>query len=1022
MVLHQTVHPSDNSFDLAFLWKLTGSTDQSRLRAAIDHVIGEMTAFRTSYSTAAGELTAMVNPERPRTEILEIPPDLSDTQAERWIQASLRNDIDDGPFDLSSTSQVRCKIGATDEATYVTLHTAHIAGDVYACYEMLDAMAACYDSDRSQWPAITEKLREHPGSIPPGTPSDTALEALTELYADVDSFANADIAGTRTDGRTPGRRISFQIPSDVLDSLRDSDAYKSFGPVAVLYSAYAAVVHRICATDDFIVGIPMADRAGVKGKAASGFFVNTLPLPVQITRETTWDELLTKIRRGLSTLQRAKSVYPLTVHHDRVCPQATNQTLDNAVTYYKRELKPCFSDMGSTSIPVERSTVSYPIMVTFADGSDAMTVEMSLAAPFEGTGLDTELISALRSIAHAPSACIIQPDYSLGAGTPVVEASADDESVWHRLQSLSKRHPDRTAIRAERDVTYAELVAEARLFATGLQRKSASYYVVLSLPKSADSVIAFFGIMASGRVCVPVDPSTPSARFQHILETLLATGTNDVTVVADLVTGHGAGDIPAGRLEHYADLLSQGATPGDVDLSAVADTAYVIFTSGSTGKPKGVEVGHTGMLPLFDGATSTMRLSHEDTWIWLHSSNFDYSIWEIFCPLARGATLSIPDAQTQSDPLRLAEYLETERVTVLCETPAGLKRFGRLVTERRELFRSIRVLTVGGEAFSARELEPWRYLMMSGLNVFNMYGLTENTVVATILPMDLVPPDCSTNLIGYPVDSLEALCLDRYGRTSLPGQAGELHLAGCGLARGYLELPEETRRRFRHLRQPDGRVRRWLATGDRCRETELGFAYIGRIDNQIQLRGFRIELGDLESTALLHDGVRSVAAAKIDSPDGPYLALWYVGETAEAAVLTHLRKALPAYMVPALVRQMPALPTTTNGKTDLAALIGDLHDRPAHVRSGTPGDVHESGSLEATICSIWSAVTGYPAVLPTSRLFDIGGTSLDAVEIARRLNDLPRPINVDVVDLFEYTTPAELASYIEAQERRENAS
>lgn len=100
MVLHQTVHPSDNSFDLAFLWKLTGSTDQSRLRAAIDHVIGEMTAFRTSYSTAAGELTAMVNPERPRTEILEIPPDLSDTQAERWIQASLRNDIDDGPFDL----------------------------------------------------------------------------------------------------------------------------------------------------------------------------------------------------------------------------------------------------------------------------------------------------------------------------------------------------------------------------------------------------------------------------------------------------------------------------------------------------------------------------------------------------------------------------------------------------------------------------------------------------------------------------------------------------------------------------------------------------------------------------------------------------------------------------------------------------------------------------------------------------------------------------------------------------------
>ncbi|WP_237225240.1 condensation domain-containing protein [Rothia nasisuis] len=441
MVLHQTVHPSDNSFDLAFLWKLTGSTDQSRLRAAIDHVIGEMTAFRTSYSTAAGELTAMVNPERPRTEILEIPPDLSDTQAERWIQASLRNDIDDGPFDLSSTSQVRCKIGATDEATYVTLHTAHIAGDVYACYEMLDAMAACYDSDRSQWPAITEKLRERPGSIPPGTPSDTALEALTELYADVDSFANADIAGTRTDGRTPGRRISFQIPSDVLDSLRDSDAYKSFRPVAVLYSAYAAVVHRICATDDFIVGIPMADRAGVKGKAASGFFVNTLPLPVQITRETTWDELLTKIRRGLSTLQRAKSVYPLTVHHDRVCPQATNQTLDNAVTYYKRELKPCFSDMGSTSIPVERSTVSYPIMVTGTTHRDREMLlvtwtrkEAMLKALGTGLSIDPQKV-----VVAADSVCLFPAEPS----ETHIQARTESFTIdSHHICAVSSLAPD----------------------------------------------------------------------------------------------------------------------------------------------------------------------------------------------------------------------------------------------------------------------------------------------------------------------------------------------------------------------------------------------------------------------------------------------------------------------------------------------------------------------------------------------------------------------------------------------------
>lgn len=1022
MLLHQTVHPLDNGFDLAFLWRLTGAINRTKLRAAIDHVLGDMTAFRTSYDTAGGQLVAEVHPGRPKTEVLELPRELPDADAEGWLTVWAHAAIDGGPFSPSARSQARCAIGHTDAATYVFLHTAHIAGDVYACYEMFDAMAECYESEPATWSSITERLREHPGSIVPNRAGDLALDGLTALYANVESFSNAAIATTRPDGRMAGSRITFPVPADVVRDLRRSELYLEFGAVAVLYSAYAAMIHRLCATDGFVVGLPVADRAGVVGKAASGFFVNTLPLPLEISLETSWRDLVAQMRKGLSTLQRSKSIYPLTVHRERVCPHVTNQTLDNAVTYYKRELKPRFSGVASASIPLARATVPYPIMVTFADEVDSITVELSIAAPFETAGLDTELVAMLGAIARDAEGQVVRPEFVRDSVESIDDPPLLSESLWQRIQSRAAQDPEHPAIRAERIVTYRDLVADAERFAEALNQIDASRYVVLSLAKSSASIVAFAGIMASGRVCVPVDPSTPQSRFEHIVETLVVADGSTVSVIADSESSHPALGIDSCSVESFDELQRGSRNPSSGRDNQVADTAYVIFTSGSTGRPKGVDVGHAGLLPLFDGAAVDMDFTAADTWIWLHSGNFDYSIWEIFCALATGATLCIPDKRTHGDPVALAEYIASEEISVLCETPAGLKRFGRLVTERRELFSRIRVLTVGGEAFSARELDAWREHMVSGLRVYNMYGLTENTIVATVLPMDLVPADLSTNLIGHPVASIEAVCLDRYGRVPLPGQAGELHLAGPGLAHGYLGRPAETDERFRRLRQANQTVRRWLATGDRCTETEYGYAFMGRLDSQVQLRGFRIELGDIESSALLCEGVASAVAAIIDGADAPFLAIWYSGLASETQVLDHLRQTLPAYMVPVAVRRVPEFPTTSNGKTDLASLKRELESSSSTALHPTSGGADASGQLQEIICRIWGEVTGRSNVLPSSRLFDLGGTSLDAVEIARRLNELPRPIVVDVVDLFEYTTPAELASYIEAQQAKERVS
>ncbi|MGC3023416.1 MULTISPECIES: amino acid adenylation domain-containing protein [Brevibacterium] len=1020
MVLHQAVHPTDNSFDLAFIWKVTGRVDRDRLRAAIDHVVGDMTAFRTSYSTVGGQLLAHVNDGLSATTTLDIPNGLSTAQTEAWIQNYLGRKIDGGPYDLSAECQMLCAIGSTEDATYVAVHTAHIAGDAYSCYAMLDAMSACYDADDSQWASITQRLREHPGTVKLVEPGESELAALSSLYDDVESFSNDAITAARTRGRITGQRTSFQVPHQVVENLRGSEAFSEFGTVAVLYAAYASLIHRVSSSDDFTIGIPIADRSGVTGKSASGFFVNTLPLPLHIDQSTTWRDLLTAVKRGLSVLQRSKSVYPLTLHQEQVCPQTINHTLDNAVTYYRQELKPNFSGCTSTSIPVERSTVPYPIMVTFADSSDSIAIEMSLSDGLGDSGLDKVLIEDLGEIANAPSSTIVRPDYvAIDDFTPIEEPT-QSESVWSRLQDLANRQPEKIAIRAERDLTYRELTSEAAHLATSLHQLDASQHVVLSTPKSADAVVAFIGIMASGRVCVPIDPTTPAARFQHIVDTISAQNSAEVTVLVDRTESHRASVISACKLTTVHNLLAR--SNDGAESFARNDIAYVIFTSGSTGRPKGVEVKHSGMLPLFDGVISTMCLSKDDTWIWLHSSNFDYSIWEIFCPLSLGATLSIPDAQTQSDPLALANHLRDHAVTVLCETPAGLKRFTRVVDDHPYLFTTIRVLTIGGEAFSASELAPWRKLMFAGLSAFNMYGLTENTVVATVLPMDLVEPDNSTNLIGYPVDSLSAICIDRYGRLSRPGVSGELYLAGAGIARGYLGLPDETRSRFKLLQESDGTVRRWLATGDLCHMTDQGLVYHGRIDNQIQLRGFRIELGELEATALSLDAVKSAIAVKIDSVDGDFLALWFVGEVPESSLRAHLRNQLPSYMVPAVIVAIEELPTTINGKTDTSALIDDLKENTSPVHTSEAKTETAANSLESEICRIWSEVTGHPDVAPTSRLFDIGGTSLDAVEITRRLNELPHPVELDVVDLFEYTTPAELAAHVGAPKTKEYTS
>jgi amino acid adenylation domain-containing protein len=485
------------------------------------------------------------------------------------------------------------------------------------------------------------------------------------------------------------------------------------------------------------------------------------------------------------------------------------------------------------------------------------------------------------------------------AGSPVSE----------RILRWAARCPEREAIiDGPTAMTYDELATRVgrlvgRLRAIGAGRDTV---VALYLPRSAELVVAATAVLVAGAAYLSLDIDQPFTRTRRILKD---SGAQQLITLSELWSING----DAGPIPMYLDDPGLYAQTPDVPRPPEPDAlAYLTYTSGSSGTATGVQIEHAGLTNLVDWYGECHQVTGEDVVTQLSWPSLDSFALEVWPCLAHGATLRIADRRLLSTPDRLADWLAVAGVT-LCLVSAPVAE--ELLTVPWSSDARLRAVLVGGDGLTRYPPEglPFR--------LFNSYGHTECTVVATSGEVPGADDRQGQPPIGAPIRGITAYVLDPDLNPVEDGRPGQLYLTGTGLARGYVGPAAHTMARF--LPDPFSVVTgaRMYATGDLVRRDADGaLHFLGRTDDQIRIMGHRIEPAEIEAALLRSDPVLAAAVVAHRSvADGVERLVAYVvceGEFDGPAVLARLAGELPDYLTPAVVIQVDALPVTAYGAVD----------------------------------------------------------------------------------------------------------
>ncbi|MEU5345296.1 amino acid adenylation domain-containing protein [Streptomyces sp. NPDC020766] len=1018
LVLHHRLYPGDTAFTLAHAERIRGEFDVERLRDALEFILSESVGLNLVFRQGAEGDVAHRHPGRPVVRILDAPRSL-DAESEAAAVATEIGRAADRPRTPHEWPLYEVTLYRGRHADYLGVVCTHLVSDAITMFNIAEIASQLYQDQRLS-PDYLAGLRYQPVNTMSPHRTAAAVSAYRKLLSGVSRLSHEGLSEKRrADGALPGVVRQVALPPDLDAALRSSDLAIQSGAYTVFLAAHAVVISSLTGQPDVVVGVPLATRRNWQQMFALGYFINTLPLALNLDRIPTFADLCDVVAVRIRTMLRHK-LLDLTEQAPQVFEGRRTPVLqmDNAITHYRKAYPLNLPGCTTDTLFVPRSLVRYPLAVNVREGDRGFTLGIEYATRLAPADPAAMLIHVLRTVVANPltqlsGIQVLGPEADRGLDELVNRYRAQQKpatvDTW--FSATARKHPERTAVTdATGTWTYAELDSAVSRVADALDRGDHGEHVAVAMPRGRELVAVLLGVLRSGRTYVPLDPNAPAGRLRHILGQF-----DGITLVADDTLPHPAARRRLSPGELLAEIPGPRDQPDPHDPHkerargrgpSADDVAYIIFTSGSTGVPKGVEVTHHNVTRLFAAASEHYDFDENDVWCLFHSYAFDFAVWEMLGALLHGGRLVVPDEETIRSPVSFARMLAHRGVTVLNQTPSAFRRLTDVLDADLAAELRVRWVIFGGEALRPGTVQPWAELMGARARLVNMYGITETTVHTTFHEIDPATVDAGdSGVIGKPLADLRISVVDRHLNRCPTGVPGEILVAGDGVARGYLGRPDLTAERFLTGSRYGDRVYR---TGDRAYVRPDGnLVYLDRIDRQVQLRGYRVELGEVETALRGVRGLKDVHVA-VHTPDGsePLLAAWIVADEeipADAAIRSLLLNQLPAYMLPALYVRIAELPLTVNGKVDAGALPA-----PATTRAdSTPGS--EDGTTDA-VARIWAEVIGRDTVGPDVSFFEAGGNSMHVIQVHRRLTQELQTEGLDVVELFEYPTPRLLAA------------
>jgi amino acid adenylation domain-containing protein len=1012
--------------------RLRGLLNPDALEHSLNAIVSRHEAIRTTFTFADGQPEQLIAPSSTIKIALKnletLPEDVQSSEIERLTLLEGRQ-----PFDLTRGPLLRAsllRLREDEHVLVVTIH--HIVSDAWSLGVIVRELRAFYDAFvEGTEPALSELPIQY---------ADFALWQREWLQGDR-LEAQLEYWRKKLEGQLPvlelptdrprppvqsfqGAREAFTLARELSEQLNVLCRQEGVTLFMLLLAAFQTLLYRYSGQTDILTGTPIAGRERTETQNLIGLFVNTLVMRNTFSGALRFRELLALTREtALDAYAHQDVPFEKVVEELRLDRDTSREALFQVMFVLQNTPAPVLELKGLSLevLPIHNQTAKFDLLLAMQELNGLLQGSLEYSTDlFDKTTIERmvgQFETLLQSIAtdveqELDELSLLTADeehhllYDLNATTVAYPL---DNFIHQQFEAQAERTPDAVALVFEgQQLSYGELNKRVNRLAHFLRDLGVGPEVLVGvmMERSLEMVVSLMGIIKAGGAYVPLEPSYPEDRLAYI------TTNAQMRVVL--------------TQERFRELLNVNTVPvipvdaewPNIELCPAANPvsgvtgenlAYVIYTSGSTGRPKGAMNTHYGICNRLLWMQDAYQLNESDRVVQKTPFSFDVSVWEFFWPLMTGATLVVATPGGHQDSSYLVKLIREQEITTIHFVPSMLQAF--LEDPNLETCTSLKRVICSGEALQYAQQE--RLLARLDTSLHNLYGPTEAAIDVTFW-------ECrrdsgrTTVPIGYPIANTQIHLLNGRLEPVPTGMAGELHIGGINLARGYLNRADLTAEKFIPNPFSADAGARLYKTGDSARYLADGsIEYLDRLDQQVKIRGFRIELGEIEAVLRQDQRLRDVVvAAREDHLGEKCLMAYLVAEQSSLPALeelrSHLKETLPAYMVPAHFVYLDELPLTTSGKVDRKALPAPPQVDPTLTESyATPVN-----QLEEILADIWAGVLGLERVGRDDNFFDLGGHSLLATKLVYRIQE-SLGVALPLRRIFEEPTVAAAAGVIE---------
>lgn len=1006
---YQEMNPQSSAYNLNYLFKVTGKIDVLKLRKSIEQVFNQNPILSVNFRTKNNKLVQEVNLKQAKVDIVQ---DITEQNALEFIKK-----VSSVPMDMKLDPLALAQIFVIPDGCLLFMKLHHSIFDAMSFDSLSHQITNIYENKSVNF---GNDFFEFLNNKVSQSSAEDAIAFESKMFDETAGFATENLDFQNSNEKKEVRSVDTDCMSmKLISKLADSYGVSTF---CIILSMYSFVLSQMTYSKRVNIGIPFGNRP-VNFQNSLGLFVNTLPVSINVGSLVSFTDLVYKVQ---SVLNRVKSFQNVDIMGDSsMLPERFKQTsINNVLTYYNHYQSLELNGAVVKRLDVFKKTPMFPINLIFERSDSSLIIHKEVSNQFIDIDFGKVFTYVLNQVIgnrqiKIRELSVVSDDNQKKNILKQNESSqlykADTKTVIDLFSEVVSNNENKIAVQYKNNyLTYKQLDQLSNQMAKVLIDKVREKYVVVSDTLSELLIPMILAIFKAGKVYVPVDNTMPDNRKEKIFASI------DSFQLVGRSSQSKSGSLLLNSIEELRIMASTMSPTSFAYNCKVTNEAYILFTSGSTGTPKGVQVTQGNIRSLFKATIEKYNFSSKDVWSLFHSYSFDFSLWEIFGALTTGAKLVIIPSNLKMFPDEFSKIIKNNKVSIIAQTPSAFSNLMKYESEQKQhLLNSIRYFFFGGEYISFNAVRRWKkWYEASNINFIGVYGVTEASVFSLVEDIK-ESDDNDQDIIGKPLSNTHVYLRGINGLDVPRGFLGEIILSGPGVGESYFKGTEKQNVAFSS--------KNLFFDENSFSTNDLGFinhdfdlVYKGRSDKQVKISGHRIELGEIENAINSFDGCRGSIVVSHKFSDGDSRLIGYFFDAKDQSVSkselrNFLKEKLQGYMIPQFLIHLDKNPLTVNGKLDDSSLPIPSIEIQASPNNQT--------TLEKVI-SIWGKTLNRGDILPDDNFFDVGGSSLLITQVYYLILkewDLQEH-DFSMVDLYDYSTPSEVAEFIETLNigRREN--